>query len=179
MTKDDFHEAFGYWPHEAVQKTAPINRNRAKSISKPIKGVRNSKKNLSASDLEYERLTEEEHQIIVIKWLDDMQIYFEASINGLYLPNPHPKGSRAWQTQMRANRSILAKLKKQGFRKGIADLKIFLPHIELNIELKKVGGSPTHEQKENVERFKSYQYAEYKVITGWKEVIKYIKSFMD
>lgn len=179
MNKEEFKEAFGYYPSETFGKSTPKSRSRAKTAKPSSKGTRNQKTNKSASDLEYESLTEDEHQIEVIKWLEANKIYFEASINGLYIPNPHPHGSMAWQKQMRSNQKVLSKQRKLGYRKGIADIKVFFTDIELNIELKKYKGRATPEQLENVERFKSYKYATYEIITGWKDAIDYIKSFMD
>lgn len=179
MTPKEFKEEYGVHPSEIFGRNSTTpSKNQAKKKPKQRKRAMNPKATQNPLKSIYEGLSEDEHQAIFIEWLDHMELYFEASINGLYIPNPHPKSSKAYLYQRNVNNAILKKHKKLGFRKGIADVKVYLPNIELNIELKKVGGKPTAEQLENVERFKSFKYATYEIIVGYKDAIAYVERFM-
>jgi len=179
VTRKEFKQAFGYEPHQAIGKNAPaIKQKQAKKPQKRNTGNSNRVNKKSALEWQYEALSEDEHQEALIKWLDAKKIYFEASINGMWIPNPHPRHTTAWIKQNNINRKIVQKHKRLGFRKGVADIKVYLPEVELNIELKKIGGDPTKEQKEVSEKFKKFSYATYEIIEGYKEAIRYIEKFL-
>ncbi len=168
MTPKEFEEAFGY---------APASHFDTKSRPKQKRRVRKTNKNAQIAS--YDDMPEEEHQTYLVQWLEATGLYFEISINGLYLPNPHPRGSQAYSTQAKSNARVLGKVKRQGWRKGQADVKIFLHRKELNIELKKMGGTATPEQKANVKRFESFDYADYLVVEGWTNAKEIIEIYID
>ncbi len=180
MTKTEFNEAFGYYPFSSTGEPGG-----GKSRPKPKKGTRGRKSVKKAqigseSINPYSKMSEADHQQLLVQWLEMTGLYFEVSINGLYLPNPHPKGSRAWIVQSRSNITVLKKLKRQGWKKGQADLKVFLNQIEINIELKKIGGRPTPEQKATQILFDEFPYADYVIVEGWiaaKEIIEKYRVF--
>lgn len=179
MDKKDFIEKYGVHPSEFFGSNKPtVTQNTTKKPVKRKTGTRTPKTPKTPTQLKYDALSEDEHQQTFLKWLDAKKIYYEVSINGIFLPNPHPKGSRAYMLQTKVNRGVVQKQKKMGFKKGVADIKVYLPNIELNIELKKIGGKPTPEQLENVERYKQYQYATYVVIEGCKDAIAYVEKYI-
>ena len=129
-------------------------------------------------ELIYKNMKEDEHQAILVKWLISKKIYFEQSSHGIFLPNPHPRNSIAYRKQLRSNQTVMKKQKKEGLSKGVADLKIYLPAIELNIELKSMKGRASKEQLLVLEKFNNFVYAEYVIVKGYKDAIKLIESYL-
>jgi len=131
------------------------------------------------TELNYENMPEEEHQKEFVKWLDLNGYYFEVSINGLYLPNPHPKNSKAFYIQKASNTKVLSKMKAQGFRKGICDIKVYLKNIELNIELKRVKGGKESEDQHRVKKIiDNLPYAKYEFAKGYKQAVSIVLEYM-
>jgi hypothetical protein len=126
----------------------------------------------------YKSMKESEHQERLVHWLRSKNIYFEQSSHGIFLPNPHPKNSRAYYKQRNSNATVMSKQKKEGLAKGVADLKIYLPTIELNIELKSMTGRASKEQLLVLEKYKSFTYAEYAIVKGYKNAIELIESYI-
>lgn len=123
-------------------------------------------------------MPESDHQMILVKWLKAKNIYFEQSSHGIFLPNPHKKNTPAFRIQAKANMTVMRKQKKEGLAKGVSDLKIYLPTIELNIELKSMKGRASKEQLLVQEKFKSIVYAEYVIVKGYKDAIELIESYL-
>ena len=129
-----------------------------------------------------EKMSESDIQIAFVRWLDSFGVYYEIGLEGIYLPNPHPKGSKAWKIQAGVNRGVLNKMKREGFKKGPADVKVYLDNILLHIELKTVKkGVHSSEQKETESKINSTSYSKYSVckgITAAKEFVsRYSKEF--
>lgn len=129
-------------------------------------------------ELAYKNMSEEQHQEQLIYWLDKNYIYYEVSISGVYFPNPHKKGSSAWAIQNRANIIEIAKLKKQGWDKGQSDIKVYLKSIELQIELKKMGGKASKEQLKTQKMINKTNYAKYEVVEGYLACIELIEGYL-
>ena len=127
---------------------------------------------------EYNGKSEEWHQKQLMNYLDSHNIYYEISLSGIYLPNTARKGSKAYQTQARANLSVIRKLKLQGWNNGVADIKVFLPKIELNIELKSMSGKASSEQKRVQKIVNKFKYAEYHIVKGYLNAIELIEGKM-
>lgn len=140
-----------------------------------------SKPSMSSKDyreLAYNNMSEQEHQQQLILWLDRKGIYYEVSISGVYFPNPHKKGTKAWAIQNRANLIEIGKLKKQGWNKGQSDIKIYLKSIELQIELKKIGGKASKEQLKTQKTINSTKYAKYLIVEGYLACIDLIEKYL-
>lgn len=178
MNSKEFEKKHGFHPSEMFGNTAIKSSGGAKNHPKAKKGAMVSIRSKNHLKSKYEDLSEDQHQENLIKWLKVKKIHFEASINGMYLPNPHKPGTRAYLLQKRVNQSVLAKHKRLGYEKGIADVKVYFPNIELNIELKKIGGKPTPEQLKTKELYKNFMYANYEIIEGFKDAIAYIEKFL-
>jgi len=145
------------------------------------KGAKKPKTSLTSKEYRekiYNEQSEEWHQRNLILWLEKKGIYYEISISGIYLPNPHKKGSKAWQIQNKANLQALNKMRGQGWNKGIADIKVYLPKIELNIELKTMIGRATKEQLETKKKIDKFRYAKYYIIKGYLNAIELIEKHL-
>jgi len=129
-------------------------------------------------ELTYTQMSESQHQEQLIYWLDKHGIYYEVSISGVFFPNPHKKGSNAWAIQNKDNLVEIGKLKKQGWNKGQSDMKIYLKKIELQIELKKIGGSASKEQLKTQRIINKTKYAEYHIIEGYLACIELIEKHL-
>lgn len=129
-------------------------------------------------EAEYNKMSEAWHQEQLIYWLDKRGIYYELSLSGIYLPNVNKKGSRAYMAQAKANAKVMSKMKKQGLNKGIADLKIYLPKVELNIELKSMSGRASKEQLEVQKIINKTKYARYEIVKGYLNAIELIEGCM-
>lgn len=127
--------------------------------------------------LRYESMTEEKHQIELIKWLDLSPYYFEVGLEGIFLPNPHPKNTRAFSIQNASNMKVLSKMKAQGLRCGSSDIKIYLPDLVLHIELKRAkGGKESEDQKRVKKIIDKLPYARYEFAHGYKLAISLIQE---
>ena len=126
----------------------------------------------------YNQMSEQQHQEQLIYWLDKHGIYYEVSISGVYFPNPHKKGSSAWAIQNKANITEIGKLKKSGWNNGVADIQVYLKKIELQIELKKIGGSASKEQLKTQKIINTTKYAQYHVIEGYLACIELIEKHL-
>jgi hypothetical protein len=124
----------------------------------------------------YKEQSEEFHQKNLVLWLEKKGIYYEISISGIYLPNPHKKGSVAWQIQNKANLQALNKMRGQGWNKGVCDIKVYLPKVELNIELKTMRGRASKEQLETKKKIDKFKYAEYHIVKGYLNAIELIEK---
>ena len=123
--------------------------------------------------------TEEQEQAKFIEWLNLQKIYFEIGLEGIWLPNPHTMGSQPWRKQKKANMAVLKKMKAQGLKKGVADVKVYLPKVVLHVELKrKKGGVQSEEQKINGLIIERYSYAKYRVCKGFDEAVKFVEENM-
>ncbi len=123
----------------------------------------------------YENMSEEEHQIEFIAWLDRKGIYFEIGLEGIFLPNPHPKNSKAFAIQSASNLKVLSKMKAQGLRRGSSDIKVYLPEIVLHIELKRFKGGKESEDQHRVKKIvDSLPYARYEFAKGSKQAISIV-----
>lgn len=113
---------------------------------------------------------EEEEQKAFIDWLD---------LNGIpYFAVPN---SQKLTGLISGKRLMLyrSKLKKEGFKKGVPDLAVFLPSRFAMIEMKRrKGGSATKEQKEWVALIDSMPYASSKICKGAEEAIKFIQNLL-
>jgi len=142
----------------------------------PLKKVSMSAKEYR--DAEYKKMSEAWHQEQLIYWLDKRGIYYELSLSGIYLPNTAKKGSRAYMTQAKANAKVMSKMKKQGLNKGIADLKVYLPKVELNIELKSMSGRASKEQLQVQKIINNTKYARYEIVKGYLNAVELIEGWM-
>ena len=123
------------------------------------------------------QLSESQIQIQFVRWLGALKIYYEIGLEGIYLPNPHPKGSKSWRIQAGVNRGVLSKMKKEGFKKGPADIKVYLKDIVLHVELKKMkGGVHSIEQKDTEAKINSFNYSKYKVCRGIREAKEFVEE---
>jgi len=74
----------------------------------------------------------------------------------------------------------MLKLKLEGFQPGFPDMLVFLKHIMLVIEMKRIkGGKVSGEQKEWLDFFKSLPYSNSYVARGHEEAIKIVKKNLD
>lgn len=159
----------GYKKKPIEAKRSPV---KAKTISKPR--TLSSKEYKELTEEEY---TEEENQIQLINYLNKKDIYFEIGLEGIYLPNPHSKNSRAYNIQRASNSKVLKKLKAQGLKKGPADVKVYLPSKILHIELKRFkGGRSSPEQIETGKIVNKFSYAIYRECKGISQAIKFIEE---
>jgi len=150
-------------------KTSSISKSKIRTI------VPKSMTSIELRRFQYENMSEEEHQQEFIKWLDDEGIYFEIGLEGIFLPNPHDKQSRAFQIQAASNKKVLSKMRLNGMRKGVSDIKIYLDEINLHIELKRVtGGIISPEQKRTHTIINARAYSVHKFCCGFAEA----KSFV-
>ena len=175
MTKEAFFNTFGYYPFQN-----PSQKHHKQARTKKLAST-NTNTRIKAKDyvqLKYEQMSEEDHQAEFIKWLDLNKIYFEIGLEGIFLPNPHTKGSKAFAIQSASNRKVLAKMKAQGLRKGSADIKVYLPKVVLHIELKSMKGKASDEQKKVSEVINKLEYANYEIIKGSKQAIAYVEKYM-
>lgn len=135
-------------------------------------------KTMTAKELKkynYENMSEEEHQEELVKWLSKKKIYFEIGLEGIFLPNPHEKHTRAFQIQLASNRRVLAKMRLSGMKKGVSDLKIYLESVNLHIELKRViGGIISSEQKETHELINKKHYCIHEFCYGVEDAKEFI-----
>ena len=60
--------------------------------------------------MQEKRVPEALHQERLIHWLNKRGIYYELSLSGIFLPNPHTKGSQAYMKQARSNMQVMAKM---------------------------------------------------------------------
>ena len=144
-------------------------------------GIGKKKKSMTSAEyreLAYNQMSEQQHQEQLIYWLDKHGIYYEVSISGVYFPNPHKKGSNAWAIQNKANLVEIGKLKKQGWNKGQSDIKVYLKSIELQIELKKIGGTASDEQLKTQKIINTTKYAKYHIIEGYLACIELIEKHL-
>ena len=143
------------------------------------KGAKKPIKSISSKDYReevYNNQTEEWHQKQIIMYLDRKGIYYEISLSGIFLPNTNKVGSPAWKRQDLANKKVIMKLKQSGWNNGVADIKVYLPKIELNIELKSMKGKASKDQLSTQKKFKKFKYAEYHVVQGSNNAINLIES---
>ena len=124
----------------------------------------------------YEAMSEAQHQEQLIYWMQKRGIYFECSLNGIFLPNTNKRGSPAFQRQAKANAMTMNKMKSQGMNNGVADLKIYLKDIELNIELKAFKGKASPDQLRVQKVINCTSYARYDIIKGYLDAIKLIEE---
>jgi len=129
-------------------------------------------------ELAYSQMSESQHQEQFIYYLDKHGIHYEVSISGVYFPNPHKKYSNAWAIQNRANLTEIGKLKKQGWNKGQSDIKIYLKSIELQIELKKIGGTASKEQLKTQKIINKTKYARYVIVEGYMACIELVEKYL-
>jgi len=129
-------------------------------------------------ELTYNQMSEQQHQEQFIYWLDKHAIYYEVSISGVYFPNPHKKGSSSWAIQNRANLIEVGKLKKSGWNKGQSDIKVYLKSVELQIELKKIGGSASKEQLKTQKIINKTKYAKYVIVEGYMACIELVEKYI-
>jgi len=122
-------------------------------------------------------MSEHDIQVEIVKILDKKNIYYEIGLEGIFLPNPHKKGTPAWSKQNAVNRGVLKKMKEAGMRKGPADLKIYLKNILLHMELKKAkGGVHSKEQKEVERIVGNIKYCKYIVCRGLVEATEQLEK---
>ncbi len=159
----------GYQPNLPKKKLL-VHSPKKKKAALPIK--------MTSAELKrhlYENMSEEEHQSLLIKWLDEKSIPFETGLEGIFLPNPHPEGSRAFIIQAASNRKVLAKMRAVGMRRGVSDVKIYLKTINLHIELKRCdGGTISPEQRKTHETINSTTYAVHRFCNGFEEAKSFI-----
>ena len=129
-------------------------------------------------ELTYSKMPETWHQEQLIHWLDKHGIYYEVSISGVYFPNVNKKGSSAWIMQNKANLSQINKLKKQGWKSGQSDIKVYLKSVELHIELKKIKGKASKEQLKTQKIINSTDYAKYVVVEGFEACTELIEWYL-
>lgn len=175
MTRKAFKDIFGIDSIEGIPiKASPGSRkgtNKALSTKKRVDTPKATSKQFK--ELLYKKMSEAEHQVEFIKWLDAKGIYFEIGLEGIFLPNPHRTGTRAHNIQRLSNMKVLKKLRGQGMRKGAADVKVYLPDKMLHIELKRVKkGSQSTDQKRVEKIVNGLSYAEYHLCKGFKDAIE-------
>ncbi len=129
-------------------------------------------------DQAYNKMSEEQHQEQLIHWLDKHGIYYEVSSSGVWLPNPHRKGSQAYNLQRNFNLKAMSKMKKTGLNKGQADIKVYLKDIELHIELKAMRGTATPEQLKVQKIINKTSYAKYEVVKGYLNAIDLVEEYL-
>lgn len=129
-------------------------------------------------EMTYNQMSEAQHQEQFIHYLDKHGIYYEVSISGVFFPNPHKKGSAAWNLQNRANIIEIGKLKKQGWNRGASDIKVYLKDIELQIELKKIGGKASKEQLKTQKIINRTKYAKYVIVEGYMACIELVEKYL-
>ena len=126
------------------------------------------------------KMSESEIQIAFTKWLNSLNIYFEIGLEGMFLPNPHRKGTKAWSIQARANKGVLNKLKREGMKKGPADVKVYLRDLVVHVELKTLKkGVQSQEQKKVEEQINKYKYANYHVCRGIASAKSTIEKYIN
>jgi len=124
-----------------------------------------------------EDMSEFDIQVEIVKILDKKKIYYEIGLEGIFLPNPHRKGSPAWSKQNAVNKGVLRKMKASGMKKGPADLKIYLSNVLVHMELKRAkGGIHSKEQKEVESIVNNISYCKYIVCRGLVEAKKQLEK---
>lgn len=127
-----------------------------------------------------EKMSEEDIQIEVVRFLNAHNIYFEIGLEGIFLPNPHRKGTPAYNKQFAVNKGVLKKMKATGMKKGPSDLKIYFKHKVIHMELKKLkGGSQSKEQKQVEKEMSKFSYADYVLCKGLTNALNIIKKEMN
>ena len=124
----------------------------------------------------YNSQSEEWHQKQLINYLDKKGIYYEVSLSGIYLPNTARKGTKSYQTQANANLAVIRKLKLQGWNNGVADIKVYLPDVELNIELKSMKGKASNIQLDTQKIVNKFKYSRYEIVKGYLNAIEMIEE---
>lgn len=177
MNKEEFKKSFGHYPFEKPsKKSSKTPRSKKVSTSK----AKSSMTSKEFTELSYENMSEEEHQREFVIWLDTKRIYFEIGLEGIFLPNPHPKNSRAFAIQSASNLKVLSKMKAQGLRRGPADIKVYLPEIVLHIELKRFkGGKESADQHRVKKIIDSLPYSRYEFARGYKQAVSIVLEYLN
>lgn len=117
-------------------------------------------------------VTEAQHQRAVILWSEQPSI--RKKYPELSLLHHIPNGGGRDEIEG-------AHLKQQGVRKGVPDLSLPVPsgkYHGLYIELKRPGGTPTHEQIWWMDKLRSVGF--YSAICyGWEDAVNTIERYLD
>ena len=114
---------------------------------------------------------EEDEQATYTQWLDIKKIRYFAVPNVVKLAGAlktKKQKIRFWQQR-----------KKEGVKKGVPDLVVFLPKCMLFVEMKRTKGSSTSdEQAKWVEFINKFDYAEAVIAKGAEAAIKITESLL-
>ena len=125
---------------------------------------------------QYKKQKEDWHQENLVAYLDRVGIYYEISLSGIFLPNTNKKGSQAYLRQHRANMKTLNTLRSQGWNNGSSDVIVYLPKVNLHIELKSMTGRASKEQLEVQKKINKLKYAEYHIVKGYLACVELIEK---
>lgn len=110
---------------------------------------------------------EHDEQVVFCMYLDVKGIKYHA------IPNANALSVLNKNMAVR----VMAKLKKEGLKKGVPDIVVFLPSIILYVEMKRIkGGTVSKEQREWIEFINTLPYAKARVCRGAKEAIEFVEE---
>lgn len=95
----------------------------------------------------------------------------------------HPELELMYHVPNEGKRTVSngAALKRQGLKKGVPDICLPVPRGKyhgLYIEMKKIGGNPTAEQKYYINELAKQGYAVYIADKGWSDAAEMIKWYL-